>query len=145
MMKSAAKAVTPAANETSAPVQPLYLEALTLVERLPAGQDHRPGLAADLARHRADIQKALLTDTRATLSKGLETLSDTARQQAYAAREAAWSAALSISLPSLTTSMAIFPRDAFSSSAAALKDFAIGLGPPAGMIWLRALSTPARE
>ena len=34
MMKSAAKAVTPAANETSAPVQPLYLEALTLVERL---------------------------------------------------------------------------------------------------------------
>lgn len=58
----------------------------------------RRGLAsaADLARHRADIQKALLTDTRATLSKGLETLSDTARQQAYAAREAAYMARLKL-------------------------------------------------
>lgn len=58
----------------------------------------RRGLAsaADLARHRADIQHALLTDTRATLSKGLETLSDTARQQAYAAREAAYMARLKL-------------------------------------------------
>ncbi len=58
----------------------------------------RRGLAsaADLARHRADIQQALLTDTRATLSKGLETLSDTARQQAYAAREAAYMARLKL-------------------------------------------------
>lgn len=49
----------------------------------------RRGLApaAQLAKHRAEVMSALASDTSVTLGKGLESLSDAARQQALLARE----------------------------------------------------------
>ncbi len=74
----------------------LRARAATLLSQLDRAARDRLAPAADIARHRAEVLAALTADVRTALGRGLEHLTGSARDRALAAREAAYSARISL-------------------------------------------------
>lgn len=74
----------------------LRARALDLLARIDEAARRGLAPAADLARHRAEVVAAFAAETTAALGKGLETLGETARAQAIAARERVYVARVTV-------------------------------------------------
>ncbi len=59
--------------------------------------------AVSLAKHRAEVTSALASDTKAALGKGLESLTDAARAEAYEARERIYNSSTALASKSRQT------------------------------------------
>ena len=74
----------------------LQLRASGMIARINAAVRDNLAPAADLARHRADVVASLAKDLRRVMARGLDSLTDSARNAALATRERAYTARVAV-------------------------------------------------